>query len=147
MNSFKGVITKYSEGYNEYSNSFTINHSVVGIDAVPYSISKKDSEGNYEAIEVKDVVFKEGKIVIYFGSMTLSDDDRIAFVFNVLFENEYSNSEDFDWEQASKDAYFAKPCSVQYSINGVSWSNENNNAKYIRISRDSGSTWETLRLA
>ena len=141
MEFLRGIITTASNGYDSVENTFTIMHNMPGVVSVPYSFTIKNENGEFESLEVSNVEYDTYRIVVRFGSLKISDNDEIGYMFNIV-NNEDSNSESYSWEEASRVANIARPIGVQYSEDGVNWLNRAPiNTVALRFSHNGGETW------
>lgn len=141
MEFLRGIITTLSEGYDSIENTFTIMHNMADIVCVPYSFTMRNSDGEFESIEVSNVEYDRYRIRVYFGSLEINDGDEIAYAFNIV-TGESSNSESYSWEEASRLASIARPIGVQYSEDGVEWLNRAPEETFaLRFTHDGGETW------
>lgn len=141
MEFLRGIITTASNGYDSVENTFTIMHNMPGVVSVPYSFTIKNENGEFESLEVSNVEYDTYRIVVRFGSLKISDNDEIGYMFNIV-NNEDSNSESYSWEEASHVANIARPIGVQYSKDGVNWLNRAPiNTFALRFSHNGGETW------
>lgn len=141
MEFLRGIITTASNGYDSVENTFTIMHNMPGVVSVPYSFTIKNENGEFESLEVSNVEYDTYRIVVRFGSLKISDNDEIGYMFNIV-NNEDSNSESYSWEEASRVANIARPIGVQYSKDGVNWLNRAPiNTFALRFSHNGGETW------
>lgn len=141
MEFLRGIITTASNGYDSVENTFTIMHNMPGVVSVPYSFTIKNENGEFESLEVSNVEYDTYRIIVRFGSLKISDNDEIGYMFNIV-NNEDSNSESYSWEEASRVANIARPIGVQYSKDGVNWLNRAPiNTFALRFSHNGGETW------
>lgn len=141
MEFLRGIITTASNGYDSVENTFTIMHNMPGVISVPYSFTIKNENGEFESLEVSNVEYDTYRIIVRFGTLKISDNDEIGYMFNIV-NNEDSNSESYSWEEASHVANIARPIGVQYSKDGVNWLNRAPiNTFALRFSHNGGETW------
>ena len=141
MEFLRGIITTASNGYDSVENTFTIMHNMPGVVSVPYSFTIKNENGEFESLEVSNVEYDTYRIIVRFGTLKISDNDEIGYMFNIV-NNEDSNSESYSWEEASHVANIARPIGVQYSKDGVNWLNRAPiNTFALRFSHNGGETW------
>ena len=141
MEFLRGIITTASNGYDSVENTFTIMHNMAGVVSVPYSFTIKNEDGEFEALEVSNVEYDTYRIVVRFGTLEISDDDEIGYMFNMVI-NEDSNSESYSWEEASRVANIARPIGVQYSEDGINWLNRAPADTFaLRFTHNGGETW------
>ena len=93
MELINGVIKKASAGYNSIENSFIINHAFPDLYCAPYNFAIKKENGQYESIEVADVIYLSRAIKIYFGSLVITNNDEIVYTFSVTQDSSNSKSE------------------------------------------------------
>lgn len=141
MEFLRGIITTASNGYDSVENTFTIMHNMPGVVSVPYSFTIKNENGEFESLEVSNVEYDTYRIIVRFGTLKISDNDEIGYMFNIV-NNEDSNSESYSWEEASHVASIARPIGVQYSEDGINWLNRAPiNTVALRFTHDGGETW------
>ena len=141
MEFLRGIITTASNGYDSVENTFTIMHNMPGVVSVPYSFTIKNENGEFESLEVSNVEYDTYRNIVRFGTLKISDNDEIGYMFNIV-NNEDSNSESYSWEEASHVANIARPIGVQYSKDGVNWLNRAPiNTFALRFSHNGGETW------
>ena len=141
MEFLRGIITTASNGYDSVENTFTIMHNMPGVVSVPYSFTIKNENGEFESLEVSNVEYDTYRIIVRFGTLKISDNDEIGYMFNIV-NNEDSNSESYSWEEASHVANIARPIGVQYSKYEVNWlSRAPINTFALRFSHNGEETW------
>lgn len=90
-----GSITTSNPLYDAETNSFVVSHGLSNVYAIPFSLTLKNTSGNFEEIVASKVEFTESGVIIYLGSLELSDGDEIFYRFNaveVLSEDSDSSS-------------------------------------------------------
>lgn len=141
MEFLRGIITTASNGYDSVENTFTIMHNMAGVVSVPYSFTIKNEDGEFESLEVSNVEYDTYRIIVRFGTLEISDDDEIGYMFNIVIKED-SNSESYSWEEASRVANIARPIGVQYSEDGINWLNRAPIDTFaLRFTHDGGETW------
>ena len=87
-----GIITLESFEYNAETNSFYIEHGLNNLNAIPYSITLKNSLGMYSEIVPNSVDFQESGITVNLGSLPFNSGDEISYMFNAVAIDESSDS-------------------------------------------------------
>lgn len=141
MEFLRGIITTASEGYDAINNTFTIMHNMPDIVCVPYSFTIKNEDGDFESLEVSNVEYDRYRIIVYFGTLEITENDEIGYMFNIVVGQD-SNSDSYSWEEASRVASIARPIGVQYSSDGIRWLNRAPEDTFaLRFTHDGGETW------
>lgn len=86
MINVSGEFTINDPGFNADENSFTVQHDVLKVYAAPYSITKKNANGNFEEFQPKAVEFYNTYAKIYFGSLVLGQDDVMSYQFSIGYD-------------------------------------------------------------
>ena len=114
---------------------------MANIVCVPYSFTIKNNNGEFESLEVSNVEYDRYRIIVYFGTMEITGNDEIGYMFNIVF-GEDSNSDSYSWDEASRVASIARPIGVQYSPDGIEWLNRAPDDTFaLRFTHDGGETW------